>query len=95
MFVFDMFPNKTPLNGVFEKQYPGHSLTEPVNGRPQKRFLDLFKAFEIQMDLAGVRPENRHDLTACTCCNTDEFFSYRAEGPKSGRMMAVIGLLSE
>ena len=78
--------------GLFDEQYPKHSLTEPVRGRPQKRFLDLFKALDIQMNLAGVPVGNRYDLTACTCCRTDEFFSYRAEGAAAGRMMAVIGL---
>ena len=76
----------------FEEKYPGCSLTEPIPGRPEKRFLDLFKALEAQMDLAGVPPENRYDLGACTCCGTGEFFSHRAEGAASGRMMAVIGL---
>ncbi len=78
---------------AFEKQYPGCSLTKPVHGHPEKRSLDLIKALEIQMNLAGVRPENCHDLGICTCCNTADFFSHRAEGSASGRMMAVIGLL--
>jgi YfiH family protein len=76
---------------LFDERYPGCSLTEPVRGRPQKHFLDLFKALDVQMNLAGVPVGNRYDLTACTCCRTDEFFSYRAEGAASGRMMAVIG----
>jgi copper oxidase (laccase) domain-containing protein len=33
-------------------------------------------------------------LNVCTCCNTRDFFSYRAEGQATGRMMAVIGLSS-
>lgn len=77
----------------FEKQYPGCGLTKPVQGQPEKRFLDLIKALEMQMNLAGVLPENCHDLGICTCCNTTEFFSHRAEGSASGRMMALIGLL--
>lgn len=76
----------------FEEQYPGYSLAQPIPSRPEKRSLDLFKALEAQMDLVGVLPENRYDLGACTCCNTGEFFSHRAEGPASGRMMAVIAL---
>lgn len=77
----------------FEKQYPGFGLTKPVQGHPEKRFLDLIKALKVQMNLAGVLPENCHDLGICTCCNTTEFFSHRAEGPASGRMMALICLL--
>jgi YfiH family protein len=77
----------------FELQYPGHSLTKSVIGSPQKRFLDLFKILDIQMTLMGVPIQNRFDLAACTGCNTNQFFSYRVEGPASGRMMAVIGML--
>jgi len=78
--------------GPFEERYPGCSLTKPIQGCKEKRSLDLFKALDIQMNLAGVRPENRFDLGACTCCNTSEFFSHRAEGLAAGRMMAAIGL---
>jgi YfiH family protein len=77
---------------LFAEQYPGCSLARPVKNRPGKHLLDLGRALDIQMNLAGVPPENRHDLGACTCCNTREFFSYRAEGAASGRMMAAIGM---
>jgi YfiH family protein len=77
---------------LFEKEYPGSSLAKPAIGRPRKYYLDLCGALHIQMELACVPPENRYDLGSCTRCNTGEFFSYRAEGPAAGRMMAVIGL---
>jgi YfiH family protein len=78
---------------LFDREYPGCKLAKPIEARPGKYLLDLCGALDIQLNLAGVRPENRFDLGACTCCNTSEFFSYRAEGPASGRMMAVIGSL--
>jgi YfiH family protein len=78
----------------FEKQYPGYPLAKPVPEQPEKRFLDLIKVLEIQMNLAGVRRGNCHDSGICPCCNTAEFFSHRAEGPASGRMMAAIALSS-
>ncbi len=76
---------------LFDREYPDYRLAKPIEARPGKYLLDLCGALDIQLDLAGVRPENRFDLGACTCCNTNEFFSYRAEGPASGRMMAAIG----
>lgn len=54
--------------------------------------LDLGKVLEIQLRLAGVRPEHCFDSRICTRCNTLEFFSHRAEGVRAGRMMAVISL---
>jgi YfiH family protein len=78
--------------GRFEQEFPGAHLAASIPARPGKSLLDLRKALEIQMDLAGVRSGNQYDLGACTRCNSDRFFSHRAEGPASGRMLAVIGL---
>jgi len=78
--------------GLFDAEYRGGALTKPADARPGKYFLDLCGALDIQLNVAGVRPENRYDLGICTCCNTREFFSHRGEGPGSGRMMAVIGI---
>jgi len=77
---------------LFEREYPESHLAKPVAGRPGKHRLDLAGAIEAQLDLAGIRPENRHDLGACTRCTLDRFFSYRAEGSLAGRMMALIGM---
>jgi YfiH family protein len=76
----------------YEREFPGFHLAAPVPARPGKSLLDLGKALEIQLDLAGVRAQNQYDLGACTRCDPDRFFSHRAEGPGSGRMMAAIGL---
>ena len=78
--------------GLFDETYPGCCSAGPSMNRPGKYYLDLNKVLDLQMNLAGIRPENRNDLGACTRCNPDEFFSYRAEGHAAGRMMAVIGL---
>lgn len=76
----------------FDEEFPGAHLNMPMEPRLGKFHLDLIQALAIQLDHAGVPRENCHDLGACTCCNTKEFFSYRAEGAASGRMMAVIGI---
>jgi polyphenol oxidase len=76
----------------FDEEFPRAHLAKPMDTHPEKYLLDLSRALEIQLDHAGVPLENCHDLGACTCCNTKDFFSYRAEGTASGRMMAVIGI---
>jgi polyphenol oxidase len=76
---------------LFKREYPGCNLAKPMDNRPGKFLMDLTAVLDIQLTKAGVRLENCYDLGACTCCNTDRFFSYRAEGAASGRMMAVIG----
>jgi polyphenol oxidase len=59
---------------------------------PPRVQLDLRAANRWQLADAGV-PETKiavNDL--CTACRTDLLFSYRREGAKTGRMMAVIGI---
>lgn len=59
---------------------------------PPRVQLDLRAANRWQLTDAGV-PEKQIDVSdLCTACRTDLFFSYRREGAKTGRMMAVIGL---
>jgi YfiH family protein len=79
---------------LFDHAYPGCCCESSNVDRPGKYFLDLSKALNIQLSLAGIQREHRCDLNACTRCTQKEFFSYRAAGPAAGRMMAVIGLSS-
>jgi YfiH family protein len=80
------------VTASFDAAYPGNRLWAPHPGRPGKRLLDLPAAMEIQLREGGVLPAHVFDLNACTRCRNDEFFSYRADGPRSGRMMGVIAL---
>jgi YfiH family protein len=59
---------------------------------PPRVQLDLRAANRWQLADAGV-PETRIAVSdLCTACRTDLLFSYRREGAKTGRMMAVIGM---
>jgi YfiH family protein len=53
--------------------------------------VDLQGALRAQFVAAGVSDRSIHAAPWCTRCRTDLFFSYRAEGPATGRLMAVIG----
>jgi polyphenol oxidase len=65
---------------------PGH---QPP---PKNVHLDLRKANRSQLLAAGLRPQNIFTTDLCNACRTDLFFSYRKEGPQSGRLFSVIGL---
>jgi purine-nucleoside/S-methyl-5'-thioadenosine phosphorylase / adenosine deaminase len=65
---------------------PGH---QPP---PKNVHLDLRKANHSQLVAAGVRPQNIFIAGLCTACRTDLLFSYRKEGPRSGRLLSVIGI---
>jgi polyphenol oxidase len=59
---------------------------------PPRVQLDLRAANRWQLVDAGV-PEKQIDVSdLCTACRTDLLFSYRREGAKTGRLMAVIGI---
>ncbi len=65
---------------------PGH---QPP---PKGVLLDLRKANRSQLLAAGLRPQNIHTIDLCTACRPDLLFSYRKEGPHTGRLMSVIAL---
>jgi len=41
---------------------------------------------------SGLLPDHVEVSRRCTMCETDIFFSYRAESGNTGRMMGFIGL---
>jgi len=65
---------------------PGHLLPPP---RVQ---LDLRASNRWQLMDAGVPEKQIAVSDLCTACRSDLLFSYRREGAKTGRLMAVIGI---
>ena len=65
----------------------------PGHGDPCiKLHLNLREANRRQLLALGVPEKNISALDECTACNTRQFFSHRAEGGKTGRMLAVIAI---
>ena len=54
--------------------------------------VDLKATLRAQLLGADVQADHLHISTACTYATTDTFYSYRAEGGTTGRMMGFIGL---
>jgi hypothetical protein len=67
---------------------PGH---QPP---PKNVLLDLRKANRSQLLTAGLQPRNVHVVDLCTACRPDLLFSYRKEGPGTGRHLSAIALRS-
>lgn len=65
---------------------PGH---QPP---PKNVHLDLPKANRSQLFAAGLREKNVFSSNLCTACHPSLFFSYRKQGPRSGRLLSAIGL---
>ena len=52
--------------------------------------LDLVRANTDQLLEAGLKIENISAKPPCTHCNTDLYYSFRAEGKKAGRQFSII-----
>jgi YfiH family protein len=57
-------------------------------GRPH---LDVRAANVRQLCEAGVPPDRIHHVDECTSCRPDLYYSYRRDGPGTGRMISFIG----
>lgn len=55
-------------------------------------YLDLAAVAKEQLLKKKVKETNIGNSGDCTFCNNDKYFSYRKEGSKAGRLMAVIML---
>lgn len=62
------------------------------NHEKQKYFVDLKLANKKQLLLSGVCENNIEISGYCTIADNDQFYSYRYEKGKTGRMLAVIGM---
>jgi copper oxidase (laccase) domain-containing protein len=59
--------------------------------RPPHYEIDFAPQVIEQCRAAGVK--QIHDSGVCTACDVDRYYSYRAEKGKTGRMLALLGLL--
>ena len=59
--------------------------------RPPHYEVDFAAQIRDQCRLAGV--ERIHDSDVCTACDLKSYYSYRAEKGKTGRMLALLGLV--
>jgi YfiH family protein len=78
------------VGGEVAAQFAG----ELVRGRCGGGFLlDLRAANRAQLEAAGVPAENISAHPACTKCGGERFASYRRDGPRAGRMIALVARL--
>lgn len=59
--------------------------------RASKTTFDLRRAIRTQLRQAGLTDAAIEVSDLCTACRTDLFYSYRAEGSRTGRFAALVG----
>jgi polyphenol oxidase len=62
--------------------------------RPGHLYLDLQQAILLQLRAAGVPSSQMWSADLCTACHPHWFYSYRREGPRSGRMLNIVMIQS-
>lgn len=63
------------------------SVFQAAAGKP---YVALDAIVRAQLRAAGVSDANIDDVPGCTCCDAEQFFSYRRDGAKTGRHLTVI-----
>ncbi len=61
---------------------------------PERWTMDLLTANTLQLRAAGVPAEQIDTVSICTACHKQDLYSHRAEGPETGRSMALVALMS-
>ena len=59
----------------------------------KRRYLDLWSLNREQLIQSGLSEENIEIAEVCNRCRDDFFYSYRRDGPKTGRYGALMMLL--
>jgi copper oxidase (laccase) domain-containing protein len=61
--------------------------------RPPLYEIDFAADIRQQALSAGVLSKHYYDARICTASNVDKYYSYRAERGKTGRMLALLGMV--
>lgn len=76
----------------FAEAFP-EDTSKIITALPENKWkIDLWQANYLQLRTAGVPAEKIEMAEACTQCNHEVFFSYRADQGKTGRIAAMISL---
>ncbi|HBA63829.1 MAG TPA: peptidoglycan editing factor PgeF [Lachnospiraceae bacterium] len=77
------------FRAAYDKKYWEELFYQKENGKYQ---LNLWRANEIVLTEAGIRPEHLAVTNLCTCCNSEVLFSHRASKGRRGNLGAFLAL---
>lgn len=76
----------------FQKKFQDKAPLE--RGEGDRFHLDLIEGCKRVLKQAGTQNSHIETIGLCTACRTDLLYSYRKEGPQTGRLIAFIGLVT-
>lgn len=85
------------VDGPVKKAFEEAGFAWDIISSPQgegKWFLNLPRANSMQLERAGISPQNLETLNLCTSCRAEEFYSYRGGDRARGRQLNFIVLKS-
>lgn len=84
------------VKDIFEKTfgYLGRNcdIIEQSNTNSEKYYIDTTLINRLMLQEIGIKPENIIESGICTVCNSEIMHSYRANGKKAGRNVAILGM---
>ena len=66
---------------------PDESIVDRSRPKPH---VDLRRAVRLQLRALGLADDAIEDVPGCTRCDAEQFFSFRRDGARSGRLLAAI-----
>ncbi len=79
---------------AFKNVFPWKLMRKIFKKKTQKHWMcDLSTANKLVLQSAGVHEKNIAMSQRCTYCDKKNFYSYRRDDGKTGRMMAFIGIV--
>ncbi len=70
----------------------GLGLGYAIRRDKERYLLDVNAIIRRQLLKVGISASNLEEIDRCSSCHNDTLFSYRADGKRTGRMAALIGL---
>ena len=79
------------VRAQFRASFPGFA-DKIISEANDAIHINLWEANRLQLMAEGMPAENIDVAKVCTCCNSETFYSYRADNGTTGRLAAVIAL---
>lgn len=90
------FEVKNDVKNIFEEKFSylnrNQDIIKTKEGQAEKYLIDTSLVNRLILEEVGVQAENIIDSGICTVCHSDIIHSYRKDGDKSGRNVAILGM---
>jgi len=81
--------NDSTANDLCQCCNDGHQFIHDVNNRAHANLAGINAQ---QLRCSGIPRAHIEQITACTCCDEKHFYSWRRDGERAGRHLAVVAL---